>query len=382
MGFARDGPANEKGRSQRWGRPFPIKAIAPKAALRSLKVRPMLRQSGGMFTVRGCILLSTVLVLAGTACDASSPTPAVANVASSPDKPPIERAGVWRPAPGFNQVNIWPGDAPDGTFRPQPPESVQTFADPGAASGTSEAVLNVAVPTMTIMPAKGGNTGTAVIVFPGGGFQKVFVGLEGTEICDWLTAKGITCIVSKYRAPGGNDFWDGKLKRQITPAIPRALQDAQRTIRLVRSKAGELGIDPTHIGVLGLSAGGYLVAQASNILTPTYRPVDAVDRISSRPDFAVALYPGHICRGDGSFDLRLPVTKGAPPTFIAQAWNDEVDPICNSLMYATALDKVGVPTEVHLFAKGGHAFALRHQDEPVGKWPQLVELWLKQIGML
>jgi acetyl esterase/lipase len=316
------------------------------------------------------ILLSIALALTSAASIASSATP------------PVNTSGVWRPAPNFNQVPIWPGDAPNGTFGPQPPESVQTYGDPGAVAGKSEAVLNIAVPTMTIMPAKGHSTGTAVIVFPGGGFQKVFIGLEGTEICDWLTSKGITCIVSKYRAPGGNDFWDDKLQRQITPDIPRALQDAQRTIRLVRSQARELGIDPHRIGVLGMSAGGYLVAQASNILTLTYRPVDAIDKISSRPDFAAALYPGHICRDDGSFVRNLQVTKAAPPTFIAQAWNDATDPICNSLMYATALDKVGVSTEVHLFAKGGHAFALRHKDEPVGKWPQLVELWLKQISML
>ncbi|RYF19538.1 MAG: alpha/beta hydrolase [Oxalobacteraceae bacterium] len=235
---------------------------------------------------------------------------------------------------------------------------------------------------MTVMPAKGRRTGTAVIVFPGGGFQKVFVDLEGTEICDWLTGRGITCIVSKYRAPGGNDFWDSTVRRHITPAIPRALQDAQRTIRLVRSNAGELGIDPKRIGVLGMSAGGYLVAQTSNILKPSYNPVDAVDRVSSRPDFAIVLYPGHICRSNGAFDRTLPISKAAPPTFIAQAWNDAIDPICNSLMYASALDKAGVSTEVHLFAKGGHAFALRHGNEPVGTWPKLAEMWLKQIGML
>lgn len=155
---------------------------------------------------------------------------------------------------------------------------------------------------MTILPPKRHNARTAVIVFPGGGFQKVFIDLEGTEICDWLTARGITCIVSKYRAPGGNDFWDGSVGHQVTPAIPRAMQDAQRTIRLVRARAGEFGIDidPHRIGVLGMSAGGYLVAQTSNILKPTYRPVDAIDQVGSRPDFAVALYPGHICRDDGS----------------------------------------------------------------------------------
>jgi len=328
-------------------------------------------------------LLLPLLAITSATSEPSSAPARSANFAASKPKPPVTATGMWQPPAGSKQVRIWPGDAPNGTFSPQPPESVETFDDPGAVGGKSQAVLNIAVPTMTIMPAKGRSTGTAVIVFPGGGFQKVFIDLEGTEICDWLTAKGITCIVSKYRAPGGNDFWDSKLQRQITPAIPRALQDAQRTIRLVRSKAGELGIDPHRIGVLGISAGGYLVAQTSNILAPAHAPVDAVDRVSSRPDFAVALYPGHICRNGGSsFDPSLPVTKVAPPTFIVQAWNDPTDPICNSLMYATALDKAGVSTEIHLFAKGGHAFALRHKREPVGTWPQLVELWLKQIGML
>ena len=104
--------------------------------------------------------------------------------------------------------------------------------------------------------------------------------------------------------------------------------------------------------------------------------------MSSRPDFAIALYPGHICRSHGTFDPKLPVSRLAPPTFIAQAWNDPVDPVCNSLMYAAALDKAGVPTEMHLFAKGGHAFALRHGSESVGQWPRLVEAWLRAIGMV
>jgi acetyl esterase/lipase len=335
-----------------------------------------------MIGMRSGLLLLPMLALAAAAGDAAGAVEAADKSAPKAERPPVTTLGVWQPAPGFRQVRIWPGDAPDGTFRPQPPESVETFDDPAAAGGTSQAVLNIAVPTMTIMPAKGPKTGTAVIVFPGGGFQKVFIGLEGTELCDWLTTKGVACIVSKYRAPGGNDFWDKSLERRITPAIPRALQDAQRTIRLVRSMASELGIDPHRIGVLGMSAGGYLVAQTSNILAPAYRPADAIDQVSSRPDFAIALYPGHICRDDGAFDPGLPVTKAAPPTFIAQAWNDATDPICNSLMYASALDKAGVSTEVHLFAKGGHAFALRHKDEPVGTWPHLVELWLKQIGMM
>ncbi|MBN8807697.1 MAG: alpha/beta hydrolase [Sphingomonas sp.] len=329
-------------------------------------------------------VLLGALALTGMACRAApAPQPQDKPSPVPAKKPDVFTVGVWQPAAGLRQAPIWPGPAPDGTLRPQGPETIQTYDDPPATGGTSQAVLNVAIPTMTIIPAKGRTTGTAVIVFPGGGFQKVFMGLEGTEICDWLVAKGITCIVSKYRAPGGNDYWDDNLKRHITPKIMRALQDAQRTIRLVRSKAGELGIDPHKIGVIGFSAGGYLVAQTSNILTPAYKPVDAIDQVSSRPDFAVALYPGHICRDDGkTFDPTLPISKTAPPTFIAQSWDDPVDPICNSLMYAAALDKAGVSTEIHLFAHGGHAFGLRKKDQPVGVWPTLVEAWLKQLGML
>ncbi|HWU74357.1 MAG TPA: alpha/beta hydrolase [Sphingomonas sp.] len=295
---------------------------------------------------------------------------------------PVRSVGVWQPAPGLVQLPIWPGSPPDGTLRPQPPESVDTYKEPPEYGGKSQAVNDIAIPTMTVVPAKGHNTGTAVIVFPGGGFQKVFIDLEGFEICKWLTARGVTCIVSKYRAPGGNEYWDDGLKRHITPKIMRALQDAQRTIRLVRSKAKELDIDAGKIGVMGFSAGGYLVAQTSNILAPAYKPVDAIDGISSRPDFAVALYPGHICRDGGKFDPTLPVNKAAPPTFIAQAWDDPIDPICNSLMYASALDKAGVLTEVHLFAEGGHAFGLRKSDQPVGAWPKLVERWMAQMRLL
>ena len=326
-------------------------------------------------------LLLCAIGLTGMACGAAQP--------AQTEKPTAAPTGdtyqvaPWQPAAGQTQYPIWPGNPPGGTYKLQPPETLKIYDDSPAPGGRSEAVLNIAIPTMTVIRPTGPANGTAVVVFPGGGFQMVFIDLEGTEICRWLVAKGVTCIVSKYRAPGGNNFWDAELKREVTPKIPRALQDAQRTIRLVRSRAKEFGIDPHRIGVMGFSAGGYLVAQTSNILTPAYKPVDAIDRISSRPDFAVALYPGHICRDDGkTFDPTLPVGNGAPPTFIAQAWDDPTDPVCNSLMYAAALDKAGVSVEIHLFAKGGHAFGLRKKDQPVGAWPLLAERWMKQIGML
>jgi acetyl esterase/lipase len=207
------------------------------------------------------------------------------------------------------------------------------------------------------------------------------IDLEGTEICDWLTSRGITCVLLKYRVPGTNHYWDEKCKCVITPKIPLALQDAQRTIKLVRSRAKELNLNPEKIGVIGFSAGGYLVAQTSNIVTSTYLPVDAVDELSSRPDFAIALYPGHLCRS-GAFDPSIHVTSDTPPTFLLQAWDDPVDPICNSILYAAALDRAGVRAEVHFFAKGGHAFGLRDKDHPIAAWPSLVERWLKEIGVL
>ncbi|WP_323846537.1 alpha/beta hydrolase [Microbulbifer magnicolonia] len=235
---------------------------------------------------------------------------------------------------------------------------------------------------MTIFPPKGKSTGTAIIVFPGGGYRAVVVTLEGTEICNWITSKGITCVLSKYRVPGSNHHWDAECKCHITPDVPRALQDAQRTIRMVRSKARELRVDPQKIGVMGFSAGGYLGAQTSNIVKPAYDPVDEIDRISSRPDFAILFFPGHLCRSGDTLDPGIQVTGKTPPTFLLQAWDDPVNKICNSTVYARALDAAGVPAEVHLFATGGHAFGLRRDRSPDMIWPSLVENWLKDIEIL
>jgi acetyl esterase/lipase len=287
------------------------------------------------------------------------------------------QAETWQPSSGQVQVPIWPGAVPDATAAPKA-ESV----GPEDGHGGWIRASDVSQPTMTVYAPKGRNTGAAMVVFPGGGFKVLAMDLEGTEICDWLTARGITCVLLKYRVPNGNHHWDEKCQCHITPKVPRALQDAQRTIKLVRSRAKELNLDPNKIGVIGFSAGGYLVAQTSNIFTLTYKPVDAVDKLSSRPDFAVALYPGHLCRAGGKLDPGIRVTGKTPPTFLLQAWDDPVDPICNSTLYAGALDRAGVPAEVHLFAKGGHAFGLRDKEHPVSSWPSLVESWLKEIGIL
>ena len=291
--------------------------------------------------------------------------------------------GVWQAPSGLKQTPIWPQASPDMEGIIQPPESVLTKYTPEALDGgLSQAVFDVSSPTMTVFPPRGKNTGSAIIVFPGGGYSAVVVTLEGTEICNWIRSKGITCVLSKYRVPGTNHYWNKKCKCHITPDVPRALQDAQRTIRMVRSKAQVLRIDPNKIGVMGFSAGGYLVAQTSNIFKPAYVPVDEIDQVSSRPDFAILFFPGHLCRSGKKLDPSIKPTENTPPTFLLQAWDDPVNKICNSTLYASALDAVGVSAEVHIFATGGHAFGLRRDKSPDSVWPSLVENWLKDIEIL
>jgi acetyl esterase/lipase len=283
-------------------------------------------------------------------------------------------AEVWQPASGAQQIPIWQHGAPDMTGISLPRESLK----PG-----TQTVLNVTNPTMTIYPPKGENTGAAMVVFPGGGFRVLPMDLEGTEVCDWVTANGMTCILLKYRVPGSDDYWDTKCNCRIVPKIRRALQDAQRTVRLVRALSKTLNVDPHKIGVIGFSAGGFLVAETSNILKPNYLPSDEVDKLSSRPDFAIAVFPGHMCSDSGQpRRTNFKVTEQAPPTFLVHARDDDVDHVCNSIIYAERLKKAGVPIELHIFQKGGHAFALRKPDLPIGQWPNLVITWLKKIGIL
>ena len=163
-----------------------------------------------------------------------------------------------------------------------------------------------------------------------------------------------------------------------------ALEDAQRTMGLVRFHAAEYHIDPHKIGVLGFSAGGHLVAAISTHFDKRLYPaVDAADKESCRPDFAVALYPGHLWISNKKFELNpnVPVTRQTPPTFLLQAENDPVDNVNNSLVYYIALKNAGVPVEMHLYAEGKHAFGLRPTKFPITRWPELVETWLGTIGL-
>ncbi len=282
---------------------------------------------------------------------------------------------VWQPSPGHTQVPIWPGTPPDAQFGP--PANTET-AEPGE-------IDNVSRPTMTVYSPKEKNTGAAVLVFPGGGYDVLAIDLEGTEVCDWLTSKGIACVLLKYRVPHSGPQWDEQCKCQRNPKAPMALEDAQRTVGLVRFHAAEYHIDPHKIGVLGFSAGGHLSADIGTHFDKRLYPIlDAADKESCRPDFAVALYPGHLWIGSEKFELNpdVPVTRQTPPTFLLQAENDPVDTVNNSLVYYIALKKAGVPVEMHLYAEGKHAFGLRPTKFPITRWPQLVETWLRTIGMI
>lgn len=285
----------------------------------------------------------------------------------------------WTPADGHAQQVLWPDGAPD---MPEGPPRAETVFHVDKVPGREyTGIAEVSTPTITMFPARGEPQGTAIIVFPGGGFRILAIDIEGTEICDWITSRGIACVLLKYRVPGGNHHWDSDCRCHITPPVPLALQDAQRAIRMVRAQAASLGVAADRIGVLGFSAGGYLVAQVSTIRESAYVPQDAVDQLSSRPDFAIALYPGHLCRAGGVLDPSLTIGPHVPPTFLLQAWDDPVDDICNSTLYARALDAAGVSAEVHLFASGGHAFGLRPTGQPISDWPTLVERWLQTSAL-
>ena len=289
------------------------------------------------------------------------------------------QTNVWQPSLGHTQMPIWPGTPPDADAQhTTAPESVS--ASKGLVGGKSVLVIsNVSQPTMTIYSPKGRNTGIAMVVFPGGGYQVLAMDLEGTEICDWLTSKGITAILLKYRVPLART-------EPYSQPTPLALEDAQRTLGLVRLHAAEWHINPHKIGVIGFSAGGHMVADTSTHFDKrSYPPVDAADQESCRPDFAVACYPGHLWdRDEGEFKLNphVHVTTNTPPTFIVMAEDDHVDHVEQALTYYIALKKASVPVEMHLYTEGGHGFGLRQTKHPIKAWPHLVEAWLQTIGMI
>ena len=289
---------------------------------------------------------------------------------------------VWEPGGGHTQIPLWPGKAPDS--KPMPgPEMIRPGSGELIVGKPVTNVTNVADPTITVYTPTGKNTGAAVLVIPGGGFEILAIDYEGTEVCDWLVAEGITCVVEKYRVPSEPYEWKTNSRPHNLQIPTRSLEDTQRAMRLIRSHAAEWRIDPHKIGVLGFSAGGYLVAQIStNYDKRLYPASDAADTVSARPDFAVAVYPGHLATERRMLNPNVPVTKQTPPTFIVQAEDDHVDGVEQALVYFGALKDADVPAELHIYAGGGHAFGLRQTDLPITRWPHLVDQWLATIGVL
>jgi len=310
------------------------------------------------------ILASIALISLGlTACGKSSQSERSNTLA--PATPAVEH----------KEIPIWTSVVPDAGLI----TGTETYND--------GMVRNVSNPTMTVFSPTGNNTGAAVIVFPGGGYMALAVELEGSEICEWLASIGVTGILLKYRVPETGPHYDKACECQKDAVKPLALQDAQRTMGMVRSRAKEWNIDPQKIGVMGFSAGGHLVADIStNYEKRVYPIMDDADNESCRPDFAIAFYPGHMTfhtKKDYDLNSTIHVNSNTPPTFILQAGNDPVDSIRNSLVYYIALQKAGVSAEYHIYAEGGHAFGLNRAGQlPISGWPKLVETWLHTIKMV
>lgn len=258
----------------------------------------------------------------------------------------------------------------------------------------NEGIINsVSNPTIKIYSPKENNTGVAILVFPGGGYNKLAIDLEGSEICEWLASIGVTGVLLKYRVPASGHHYDKDCDCGKDPIKPLALQDAQRAVSLVRFRAKEWNINSNKIGVMGFSAGGHLVADVStNYKKRAYSITDNIDTINCRPDFGLSFFPGHmIVHTKDPYDLNntLHVDSNTPPMFILQAGNDPVDTIQNSLVYYIALKKAGVPAEYHIYAEGGHAFGLNRtvldnpdwNKLPIADWENLVVRWLQTIKM-
>jgi acetyl esterase/lipase len=253
-------------------------------------------------------------------------------------------------------VNLWPGATPSDIGTPGE-ESSRNFDSP--IVGPTKLITNVTKPTLTVYrPAEDKNTGTAMIICPGGGYWNLFWELEGEEVAAWLNSIGVTGIILKYRVPRRA----GEVR---TNPAPGPLLDAQRAVSLVRSRSGEWGIDPKRLGMVGFSAGGHLaLATATNFEKRNYEQIDAVDDVSCRPDFAILCYAGYLKAKDkDELWPGLQIPAGTPPIFLAHANDDSPkvggsDPENSAFMYI-ALKRAGVPVELHIFNNGNHDFGVR-----------------------
>jgi acetyl esterase/lipase len=245
-------------------------------------------------------------------------------------------------------------------------------------------------PTLTPYPVPAGKgTGTAVIVCPGGGYGALSMDKEGDQIAKWLNSIGVTSFVLKYRL--GPKYHH-----------PVELGDAQRAIRIVRSKAAAYRVLPDRVGIMGFSAGGHLASSAgTHFDSGIPNAPDAIDRVSSRPDFLVLCYPvisflnfahqgsKRNLLGENpdpklieNLSNETQVTPQTPPTFLFHTTADATVPVENSVMFYSALRKAGVPAELHIYEQGPHGVGLAQTDEALSNWPSRLAAWLRVRGLL
>ena len=277
------------------------------------------------------------------------------------------------------RLDLWPGDLPESPG----PRLTENVDDKGALTGIARPRLNV------FRPAR--PNGTALVVIGGGGYVRIGVRHESTPACRWLQSLGVTAFELIYRLPG--DGWP-----------PRApLQDAQRAMRLVRASVADYGIASDRIGVLGFSAGGHLAGMTAVRSAATlYRPVDAADAGSARPDFAVLIYPvismlppldqtrsrREMLGADPSaadaaaFSVDQQVDRQTPRSFLAHAADDPIAAVDHSLQMFDALRRLGVPVELHVFQSGGHGWGLGAPGTETHAWPTLLTTWMVSNQLL
>lgn len=276
---------------------------------------------------------------------------------------------VVAPAEAPIVVPVWP-DKPPGETAEIPPEKAETTPD---KPPSITRISNVSKPTLHVFkpdPAK--DTGTAVVICPGGGHRILAWDLEGTEVAKWFTDRGVTGIVLKYRVPARD-----KDKQYLA-----AVRDAQRAVSLSRSKAKEWGINPNRIGILGFSAGGEVAALTTLFDKRQYDVIDAVDEVSHRPDFSCLIYPAYLVTKEGTkLQDHVKATRETPPVFLAHAHDDGVTPLSSALLYIE-LKKNKIPAELHIVDRGGHGYGLRPAKNNAVRWPERLEQWMEINGWL
>ncbi len=278
-------------------------------------------------------------------------------------------------------VELWPGKIPDdvGDIGPEKVRmSPKLTRKEVEVTESTRLVTNVSKPTITVYrPAKDKDNGAAILICPGGGYWDLYWELEGEEVAAWLNSQGVTGIILKYRVPRRPDEIKGEPAR-------RPLQDAQRAVSLVRSKAREWGIDPKRIGMVGFSAGGHLaIATATSFEKRTYEAMDDIDKISCRPDFAIGAYSGYLKAKDkDEIAPGLHIPTGTPPIFLVHGGADIISPPEHSLFMYLALKRAGIPAELHIYAGAAHDFGVRKVDHPCSRWTESCIDWMGNQGFL